>query len=76
LQELYDNLWAQGDRTAARAKAIALRGRYPENSPDYKTHQAIVAKLHREISLILRERGSEVLSDADRATFEKVLGIK
>ena len=30
LQKLYDQLWAEDDRAAARQKAIALRERYPE----------------------------------------------
>ncbi len=76
LQELHDKLWAEGDRASARAKAIALRERYPENSPEHKKHQAIVATLHRETWLLLRDRGSEVLGNADRATFKKAMGIK
>jgi len=76
LQKLYDELWTENDRVAARRKAIALRERHPENSPEAKEHHAIVAKLHREVWLLLRERGSEVLSDKDLATFKKTMGIK
>jgi len=76
LQGLYDQLWAENDRASARAKAIALRERYPENSPERKEHHAIVAKLHREVWLLLRDRGSEVLIGEDRAAFAKSMGVK
>ena len=76
LQKLYDELWAEDDRASARAKAIALRERYPENSPERNEHHAIVAKLHREVWLLLRDRGSDVLDDVDRATFDETMGVK
>ena len=76
LQKFYDELWVENDRASARAKAIALRERYPENSPERNEHHAIVAKLHREVWLLLRDRGSEVLGDEDRAAFEKTMGVK
>ena len=76
LQTLYDQLWAEDDRASARAKAIALRERYPENSPQREEHHAIVAKLHREVWLLLRDRGSQALGDEDRAAFEKTMGVK
>ncbi|MBL7041240.1 MAG: right-handed parallel beta-helix repeat-containing protein [Pirellulaceae bacterium] len=76
LQKLYDELWTEDDRVSARQKAIALRERYPENSPERNKHHAIVAKLHREVWLLLRDRGSEVLTDEDRAAFEKTMGVK
>lgn len=76
LQKLYDELWAEGDRASVRQKAIALRERYPENSLEHKQHHAIVAKLHREVWLLLRDRGSDALNDDDRAVFEKTMGVK
>ena len=76
LQELYDELWAEDDRASVRQKAIAQRERYPKNSPEYKEHHAIVAKLHHEVSLLLRTRGSNVLPPEDLAVFKKTLGIK
>jgi len=76
LQKFYDELWAEDDRASARAKAIALRERYPENSPEREDHHAIVAKLHREVWLLLRDRGSKVLGDVDNVAFEKVMGVK
>ena len=76
LQKLYDELWSEDDRVSARKKSIALRERYPENSPERKEHHAIVAKLHREVWLLLRARGSEVLTDEDRTAFEKTMGVK
>ena len=76
LQKLNDQLWEEGDRVTVRAKAIALRERYPKDSPEYKQHHAIVAKLHGEVSRLLREQGVRVLSGADLATFKKVMRIK
>ena len=76
LQRFYDELWAEDDRASTRKKAIALRERYPENSPERDEHHAIVAKLHREVWLLLRDRGSEVLGAEDRAAFEKTMGVK
>jgi len=76
LQKLYDQLWTEDDRASARAKAIALRERYPENSPERNEHHAIVAKLHREVWLLLRDRGSDVLGGEDRPAFEKTMGVK
>jgi hypothetical protein len=76
LQKVYDELWAGDDRASARAKAIALRERFPKNSPEHKEHHAIVAKLHREVWLLLRDRGSKVLGDEDRVAFEKTMGVK
>ena len=74
LQKLYDQLWTKDDRASARAKAIALRERYAENTPEHKQHHAIVAKLHREVWLCLRERSSRVLDDKDLAALEKTMG--
>jgi hypothetical protein len=76
LQKLYDELWAENDRAATRQKAILLRERYPENTPERKQHHAIVAKLHREVWLLLRDCGSKVLSSEDRSAFERMMGIK
>jgi hypothetical protein len=76
LQKLYDELWREGGRISARQKAIALRERYPENSPEREAHHAIVARLHREVWLILRDRGAKVLDDADQLAFEKMMGVK
>ena len=76
LQKLYDELWAEDGRASTRAKAIALRERYPENSPEHKQHHAVVAKLHREVWLLLRNRGSDVLGDEGRAAFENRMGVK
>ncbi len=74
LQKLYNKLWAEDDRGSARARAIALRERFPDSSPQYGRQHAIVAELHRKVWLLLRDHGGEVLGDADRATFEKTLG--
>jgi hypothetical protein len=76
LQKLYDTLWAENDRASVRAKAIALRERYPEGSSERAEHHAIVARLHSEVWLLLRDRGSEVLGDEDRAAFAEAVGIR
>ena len=76
LQTLYDKLWAEEDRASVRQKAIALRERYPKNSPEYKKHHAIVAQLHREVWSLLRDRAGKVLGEMDRAAFQKTMGRK
>jgi hypothetical protein len=76
LQELYDQLWAEDDRASNRAKAIALRERYPENSSERAEHHATVAQLHREVWLMLRDRGRTVLGDEDRAAYDKAVNGK
>ncbi|MAG92968.1 MAG: hypothetical protein CMJ48_04375 [Planctomycetaceae bacterium] len=73
LQKLYDKLWEEGDRLSARKKAISLRERYPENSPEHKQNHAIVAKLHTEVRALLHQQGSNLLSGQDLAAFKKVM---
>ncbi|MCP4783688.1 MAG: DUF1565 domain-containing protein [Fuerstiella sp.] len=76
LQKLHDKLWEEGDRISLRKKAISLRERYPENSPEHREHHAIVAKLHAEVQGLLRQRGTSVLSGRDLAAFKKAMRIK
>ena len=76
LQALYDELWAEGDRASVRRKAIALRERHSKGSAQWKQHHAVVAKLHREVWLLLRERGGGVVSQKDQEAFDRVMGRK
>ena len=69
LQTLYDKIWAEDGRATRRAKAIALRERFREGSREHGEHHAEVSALHREVWLLLRDRGSEVLEREDRKVF-------
>lgn len=76
LQKLCDELWARGDRVLVRKNAIALRQRYPEGSPEHQRYHAIVARLHREVTHLLEDRGIAVLDESDGAVFRRTMSMK
>ena len=76
LHELYDKLWAKGGRVDTRRRAIGRREQHKKGSAEWKKHHAVVAKLHRDMWMELRDKGLEVLAGDDVAAFKKAMGIK
>jgi hypothetical protein len=72
LQVLYDTCWTD-EELKRRGMAIRSRQRYPESTPGYRDHHAIVVELHRTATRRLLEKAPTVLSQSDLERFLRLM---
>ena len=68
----FDACWTDEEIERRRA---AIRGRktFPESSPEYRAHHAIVVELHRAATRRFVEKAPTVLSESELDRFRRVM---